>query len=75
MKFLTFDNKKTTPLHWASYLNSENAVNYLISEKWEVPINMQDNDGLTPLHLDVISGNSRIVKKLLIKGADKDIVD
>lgn len=40
MKFLTYDNKKTTPLHWASYLNSENAVNYLISKKWNAPLNI-----------------------------------
>lgn len=30
---------------------------------------------LTPLHLAVISGNTRVVRKLLIKGADKTILD
>lgn len=29
--------------------------------------------GMTPLHLAVMSGNGRIVKKLLIKGCDRDI--
>jgi palmitoyltransferase len=31
--------------------------------------------GYTPLHLGVISGNSRLVRKLLIKGVDKNILD
>jgi len=31
--------------------------------------------GLTPLHLGVISGNSRLVRKLLIKGANKNTKD
>ena len=39
-------------------------------------INIADEEGgLTPLHLAVISGNSRVVRKLLIKGADKNILD
>jgi palmitoyltransferase len=45
-------------------------VNYLTS--WDIDINVADEEGgLTPLHLAVISGNSRVVRKLLIKGADK----
>ena len=32
-------------------------------------------EGLTPLHLAVISGNSRVVRKLLLRGADKTILD
>jgi palmitoyltransferase len=30
---------------------------------------------MTPLHLAVLSGNSKIVKKLLIKGCDRTIVN
>ena len=30
---------------------------------------------LTPLHLAVLSGNSKIVRRLLIKGAKKDAKD
>lgn len=30
---------------------------------------------MTPLHLGVISGNSRIVKRLLLKGANKKARD
>lgn len=38
-------------------------------------LNEPDNEGLTPLHLAVISGNSRVVRKLLIKGANKNLLD
>lgn len=39
-------------------------------------INEKDLEGeLTPLHLAVISGNTRVVRKLLIKGSDKTLVD
>ena len=30
---------------------------------------------MTPLHLSVISGNSRVVRALLIKGSNRDIAD
>ncbi|EGR27816.1 hypothetical protein IMG5_188420 [Ichthyophthirius multifiliis] len=36
-------------------------------------INQPDNENLTPLHLAVISGNARIVKKLLLKGANRNL--
>ena len=66
MKIDSRDFKNGTPLHWASFLGCENAVNFLCA--WNVPLDIQDNEGLTPLHLAVISGNSRIVRVLLIKG-------
>jgi len=50
----------------------ENSVTYLTT--WGSQINLQDKEsGLTPLHLGVISGNPRVVRRLLIKGAKKDI--
>ena len=50
----------------------ENSVTYLTS--WGSPLNLQDKEsGLTPLHLAVISGNPRVVRRLLIKGAKKNI--
>jgi len=68
------DIKGSSPLHWACYLGCENAVNYL--SNWKIDINKADLEGgLTPLHLGVISGNSRLVRKLLIKGANRDIKD
>jgi len=43
---------------------------------WNVNINKPDQEGLlTPLHLGVISGNSKLVRKLLIKGANKNLED
>ena len=32
---------------------------------------MPDNEGSTSLHLACLSGNNRVVKKLLLKGAKK----
>lgn len=36
---------------------------------------MPDNEGSTSLHLACLSGNNRVVKKLLLKGAKKKIPD
>ena len=36
---------------------------------------MQENEGLTPLHLSIFSGNIDIIKKLLKSGANKNIKD
>jgi palmitoyltransferase len=49
-------------------------VNYLLAWKL-ININKRDLEGLTPLHLGCMSGNSRVVKRLLLKGADKEIRD
>jgi ankyrin repeat protein len=50
----------------------ENATTYLTT--WGCSPNVTDKEtGLTPLHLAVISGNPRVVRRLLIKGADKTL--
>ncbi|CAK79451.1 unnamed protein product (macronuclear) [Paramecium tetraurelia] len=68
------DNKGSSPLHWAAYSGSYNAVNFLIS--WNANLNLQDTDtSVTPLHLATMQANSRIVRKLLMKGADRSIKD
>lgn len=67
------DKIGSTPLHWASYLGSEDCFNYLLTLNPD--INKQDIEGLTPLHLAVNSDRTRIIKKLLHKGADKNIRD
>lgn len=36
-------------------------------------IDVQDIEGLSALHLATMSGNARIVKKLLLKGANKSL--
>ena len=67
------DSKGGTPLHWAAYLGSEAATSILLS--WKPPINYKDSDGQTPLHLATISYNARIVRLLLLKGAERGIRD
>jgi len=50
----------------------ENSAAYLVTLGCSPNIPDKES-GLTPLHLAVISGNPRIVRKLLIKGANKNI--
>lgn len=46
---------------------------------WDADVNARDSKGLTPLHLAVKSSedlqSTRSIRHLLIKGADKDIMD
>lgn len=69
------DDKGSTPLHWAVFEGCELALTFLIS--WGADVNAQDQDGHTPLHIAVDYAekeqNSRMVKLLLLKGADRDI--
>ena len=67
------NNDGCTPLHWACYMGSEHAMDYIL--KYFSDINIKDKDGLTPLHLAVLSDRSTMVKKLLYKGACKLIKD
>ena len=68
------DSKGSSPLHWAAYTGCENAINYLT--RYMLDINRKDDDqGYTALHLATITGNSKIVRRLLIKGADCNISD
>lgn len=67
------DEKGGTPLHWAAYMGCEVAASVLLA--WPVKVNLQDDDGHTPLHLATIAGNSRIVRNLLLKGADRSVSD
>jgi palmitoyltransferase len=47
-------------------------VAYILSETID-NINLRDNDGNTPLTVAVSYGNTRVVRKLLMKGADRYI--
>lgn len=71
------DNKNSTALHWAAFLNKENALTYLLA--WGADPNKQDIDNNTPLHLSVIlacrGGNTRNIKLLLLKGASRKITN
>ena len=67
------DPKNCTPLHWAIFTSSEIAVNYILSMKPN--LETKDIRGLTPLHLATNriepGGSVRIMKSLLLKGADR----
>jgi|LauGreDrversion4_2_1035121.scaffolds.fasta_scaffold181895_3 ankyrin repeat protein len=53
------------------------ALNYLLA--WQPDVNIQDNNGLTPLHLAIKSADTmtstRVVRSLLLRGAKTDIRD
>ena len=72
MKISAEDSKGSTALHWACYSGQENAAYALMA--WGAEMDKQDfTYGMTPLHLAVMSGNGRIVKKLLVRGCDRNI--
>ena len=60
-----------TPLHCACIKGSKNAVDLLLD--LGANINALDNEGNNCLHYAVNSNNPNLVKKLLIRGADKTI--
>lgn len=67
------DSNQSTALHWASYMNSEDVVGYLLACPELSTLDARDYEGNTPLMMAVSYGNTRIVRKLLIKGADRYI--
>lgn len=73
------DYRNSTPLHWACFSNSEVALIYLLGWLRQERLSMQDIDGYTPLHLAVKASeqlkSGRPLRALLMKGADKNIVD
>lgn len=69
------DGESSTALHWACFAGSDTAIYYLLA--WGIDVNAFDNNSNTPLHIAIKSAesfpNTRSIKELLIKGADKDI--
>lgn len=74
------DKIGSTPLHFACFLGSENCLNVLLS--WIHDVNVKNEEGNTPLHYLVFSGKkflnnkiekSKLIKKLVMKGADLNI--
>ncbi|CAM6005941.1 unnamed protein product [Sphagnum balticum] len=65
------DKLHSTALHWAAYMNSEQVTAYILSEDKLQTLNHRDEEGNTPLMLAVTYGNTRVVRRLLIKGADR----
>jgi len=68
------DRNACTPLHWAVYVSSPICVSYLLAQK-HTEINCKDVWGQTPLHKAVRRGDLRIIKQLLVKGADTSVQD
>lgn len=65
------DFKGSTPLHWAAYLGCELSASLLLAwDTGKTCLNVADADGHTPLHLATIAGHQKMLKYLLIKGAD-----
>ena len=54
-------------------MGCEVAASVLLS--WPIKVELKDEDGRTPLHLATITGNSRIIRNLLLKGAERSILD
>lgn len=65
------DRNRSSTLHWASYMGSEEVVSYLLACEELTTLDSRDNEGNTPLMMAVNYGNTRIVRKLLLKGADR----
>ena len=70
---LSKDSQGNTPLHWACYNSSEEAINFLLS--FMDDINVQNNEGKTPLHIAVFTEKPSLIKKLIKRGADINIKD
>jgi len=68
------DNRGSTPLHWACYSKSEEALIYILA--CNPNLEAQDQNGLTPLHLAIKSvpdlDSTRPVRSLLLKGSSRD---
>lgn len=62
------DTNGITPLHWASSNGSEDAVAYMLTLE-DIELDKKDKEGQTPLILATSFGNTKIVRRLLIRGA------
>ena len=66
------DNDGRTALHTAALESKEQSCTILIalSKNFEI----KDNDGFTPLQLAAISGNYRIIRHLILRGASRTVL-
>ena len=72
-KIEALDDKGCTPLHLAVQFGSEAALLFLLA--FGVNVNYKDNKGYTPLHYAVKFNKLKIAKKLIQRGANKDLRD
>ena len=68
------DKRGQNALHYCAENQNLNCIEQIIAADPDL-LNQTDEEGYTPLHLAVISGNSAIVKFLIGKGADVNAVD
>lgn len=72
------DNRLSTPLHWACFTKSEQALAYLLAIG-SIEMDPIDENGFSPLHLAVQSvpalNSTRPVRALLLKGANRSVMD
>lgn len=62
------DLNGNAPIHWAAFLGNELATMLLLARN--VSIDHVEQNGNTPLHLATQSGNARVVRHLLLRGAN-----
>ena len=67
------DNDNTNCLQWASYMGAENSFLYLVS--LGIDLNEQNINGQTALHVAILAECTKIVKKLIQRGADINLRD
>ena len=67
------DENQITPLHISCNIGNKNIMDLLLN--LGADINYRDKKGYTPLHYAVLSENEIIIKKLIIRGANKFIKD
>ena len=67
------DSGGNTPLHWACYNSSEEAINFLLS--YMTDINIKNNEGKTPLHIAVFTEKPSLINKLIKSGGDINLRD
>ena len=65
------DQLNSSALHWAAYTNSEEVVAFMLAQPSLSCLDQRDNEGNTALMISVLYGNTRVVRRLLIKGADR----
>ena len=68
------DKRGQNVLHYCAENQNLNCIEQIIEADPDL-LNQTDEEGYTPLHLAVISGNSAIVKFLISKGANVNAVD
>ncbi|WP_339045379.1 ankyrin repeat domain-containing protein [Candidatus Mesenet endosymbiont of Agriotes lineatus] len=74
--FKTFSGRFTTPIHKAAKCGNTYALKYFINKFPKNNIlNLQNEDGKTPLHLAISNGNRKVVELLIENGADFDKPD